>query len=66
MVTVAQTVTAVEAAQMLGVDRHTVLRLRDRGDLSHVFKADGRTGIYLFARADVERLRDEREKAAVR
>jgi excisionase family DNA binding protein len=64
MVNLEHTVTAAQAADLLGVARHTVFRMVARGDLSPAFKAEGRTGLYLFARGDVEQLREQRTAGA--
>ena len=56
--------TTAEAAEILGVDRTTVSRLVKRGDLEPAMKLPGKTGAYLLARADVERLRRERSSAS--
>ena len=64
MVNIEHTVTAASAADLLGVARHTVFRMVARGDLTPAFKAEGRTGLYLFDRDDVEQLREQRAGAA--
>lgn len=50
-------VSTAEAAQML--DRHvrSIHRLVQTGELTPVAKIPGRTGAYLFRRADVEALK---------
>ena len=64
MVNIDRTVTAAVVADVLGVARHTVFRMVARGDLTPVYKAHGRTGLYLFDRADVEQLREQPAGAA--
>lgn len=48
-----------EAADILGVDPATVTRLANDGKLAHT-KLPGQTGAFVYERADVEALRDER------
>jgi excisionase family DNA binding protein len=59
-------VTAAEAADMLGVDRRSVVRFIEHGDLKPAMKLPGRTGAYLFARDEVEQLRDQRLTGAAK
>jgi excisionase family DNA binding protein len=59
-------VTAAEAADLLGVDRRTVVRYIEHGDLVPSQKLPGRTGAFLIEREAVEQLRDEREAATAR
>lgn len=56
-------ITAAEAADLLGVDRRSVVRFIDNGDLTALDKLPGRTGAYLFNREDVERFAETRSKA---
>lgn len=49
-----------EAAHLLGVSRSTITRWADTGYLPNAARLDGRTGAYMFERADVERLAQER------
>ena len=49
-------VTTAEAADLLNVDRSIVIRHVQRGDLVPCQKLPGRTGAYLFVRADVQAL----------
>ncbi|SDF98493.1 DNA binding domain-containing protein, excisionase family [Cellulosimicrobium cellulans] len=56
-------ITAAEAADLLGVDRRSVVRFIDNGDLTALDKLPGRTGAYLFNREDVERFAEARSKA---
>lgn len=51
---------AAEAAEILDLDRSMVTRLVASGDLPAASKLPGRTGSYLFARADVEALAEAR------
>lgn len=44
-----QLLTAAEAAEALDVDRSTVLRLVERGELAVAHENPGRTGAKLFA-----------------
>lgn len=55
-------ITAAEAADLLGVDRRSVVRFIDNGDLTALDKLPGRTGAYLFNREDVERFAESRSK----
>lgn len=57
-------ITSDEAATLLGVDRRSVVRFVDRGELTPSLKLPGRTGAYLFERADVEQLQQQRAGAA--
>jgi len=50
--------TSAEASDLLGVTRRTVQRMADAGTLPIAHKNPGRTGAYLFRRADVEALRE--------
>jgi excisionase family DNA binding protein len=54
---------AVEAAEMLGVSRDTLLRWAAEPKISSV-KLPGVTGARVFDRADVEKLRAELAEAA--
>lgn len=55
----AQTLIATrEVANRLGVTVATVSRMVKRGDLPAVQKLPGRTGAYLFDRAEIEKLAD--------
>ena len=58
------TITSDEAATLLDVDRRSVVRFVVRGELTPALKLPGRTGAYLFERADVEQLRAQRAGAA--
>lgn len=53
-----------EVAQILGVDVRTVHRMADDRRLTPSMKIPGRTGAYLFDRADVERLAADRRSDA--
>lgn len=55
----ARSLTTVEVAALLGVERHTVPKLVKAGKLA-AQKLPGRTGAFLFERAAVEALADER------
>lgn len=50
-----------EAAEILGVDRATVVRWAEKGKLKPIRKLPGRNGDYLFARDDVIRRRTQEE-----
>ena len=50
-------ITAAEAGVILGRTPRTIQRLADAGTLTPAHKLPGRTGAYLFRRADVEALR---------
>lgn len=56
---------AQEAKAILGVSRTTLERLMKRGQLQAIRKLPGAAGGYIFDREAVERLREERAKAAV-
>lgn len=53
-------ITVAEAADILRVNRKTVLRRMAAGLLKPTQKLPGETGAYLFDRAEVERLAVER------
>ncbi len=54
-----------EAARMLGnVAISTITRWAGSGELPIAFKAPGKNGAIYFQRADVERIRAEREQQA--
>jgi len=53
---------AGEAAEILGVDRKTVHRLREQGVLHTVEKKDGPLGPYKFDEAEVYALAAKRRK----
>ena len=53
-----------EASRICGVHRATFLRWAEAGDITPVHQLPGGNGAYLFRRADVEQLRDERRPAA--
>lgn len=67
---IADLVTGVEAAEILGVDQSTVSRWSDERlsaehrKLTPVGRLRGERGYKLFRRADVEKLRDEMAKAS--
>jgi hypothetical protein len=52
-----------EVAEMLGIDRRQVTRLVRSGRLVPVQKLPGHTGAYVFPRAVIEALRDEKRTA---
>lgn len=58
MATETELITADEAAAIVNRSRRTVQRWADAGTLPVARKLPGRTGLYLFHRGDVERLRD--------
>jgi excisionase family DNA binding protein len=47
-------VSTAEAAAILGLERSTVLRWVREGRIAPAMKVSGKTGTYLFRRADVE------------
>lgn len=55
---------AAEACEMLRVDRATITRWVVSGKLPTVHKMPGKSGAYLFNRADVEQIASERDGAA--
>jgi len=52
--------TAEQAAAAVGVNRRTITKWAETGRLAVAFKLPGATGTTLFARADIDRLADER------
>lgn len=50
------TITATEVAEILGVDPRTVQRQAAAGQLPSLAKLPGRTGAYLFSRAEIDAL----------
>ena len=52
-----------EVAAILHKDRRQIIRMIRRGELAAT-KMPGHTGAYLIERAEVEALRDDRERAA--
>lgn len=52
---------SVEATELLGVGRSTLTRWVQSGRLPEARKLPGKTGVRLFHRSDIERLRDEIE-----
>jgi len=59
-------ITSPEAAAMLGVSVRTVHRKIEEGRLTPAKKLPGPTGAYLFNRADVEALAQQRRDAEQR
>ena len=55
---------SVEAARILGKSPRTVHRLVESGALTPVLTAPGGAGVFMFDRADVEALRDERAEVS--
>lgn len=53
-------VSATEAAEILGVDRKTVARLAETGELPSIRKLPGRTGSWIFDQRVVRRVAQER------
>lgn len=58
------TLTSATACSVLGVDRSTLVRWVQAGRIRPVFKFPGSNGAYLFERADVEQLREQRTVGA--
>lgn len=54
-----------QAAEVIGVDRSTLSHWIAKGRISPVQKLPGKTGALLFARSEVERVRDEYAAEAV-
>ena len=50
--------TSEEACAALGVDRSTLHRRVQRGDITPARKLPGLRGAYLFTRAEIERAKD--------
>jgi len=63
MVNLEQDITTAQAAEVLDVEHRSVFRMVKRGELSPSAKLPGRTGAYLFKRAEVERLAKSRSRA---
>ena len=55
---------SLEAAEVLGIDRATFNRWVAAGHIEPAVEFPGKRGARLFARADVEQLRDERAEAS--
>lgn len=53
-----------EASELTGLDRRTIHRMVERGELKPVSKLPGLRGAYIFNRADIERIAAERKAAA--
>lgn len=53
------TIGSSAAAKLLGVSHRTILNRVETGALVPLAKLDGKTGAYIFDRADVERLKGE-------
>lgn len=49
----------VEAAEIIGVERSTLSRWIDAGRITPALKLPGINGAHLFARSEVERVRDD-------
>lgn len=47
-----------EAAAIVGVDRRTIHRMVQRGELATASKLPGLRGAYVFNRADIDSLRE--------
>ena len=58
-----QSLGTAEAAQILGIEVRTVHRMVADGRLRPAMKLPGKTGAYVFARVEVERLAAERRAA---
>lgn len=54
-----------EAAEILGRSVRTVNRKAQRGEIAHVGKLPGKTGAYLFHRADITALAAQRPRQSV-
>jgi predicted site-specific integrase-resolvase len=54
---------SAEACETIGVDRSTLTRWVKSGKAQIVNKLPGQTGVYLFTRAEVERLKREQDGA---
>ena len=53
-------INAAEAAEILGIDRKTVARLAEVGELPAIRKLPGRTGSWIFDQRIVRRVAQER------
>jgi len=62
--TTSELVHTAAAALILGCSYRTVLRMVESGDLREAGKVPGKTGAYMFRRADVEALAAERAQRA--
>lgn len=54
---------SAEACETIGIDRSTLTRWVKSGKAAIVDKLPGQTGVYLFTRAEVDRLATEQAKA---
>lgn len=53
-----------EASELTGLDRRTIHRKVDRGELKAAVKLPGLRGAYLFRRSDIEQIAAAREGSA--
>lgn len=53
-----------EASEIAGIDRRTIHRMVDRGELAPASKLPGLRGAYIFNRADIERIAADRKGEA--
>jgi excisionase family DNA binding protein len=60
------TVTSSTVCSQLGIDRSTLVRWVQAGRITPAFKFPTSNGAYLFERAEVERIRNERTAATSR
>lgn len=54
-----QLIGTAEAAEVIGVERSTLSHWIAKGRITPAQKLPGKTGVLLFTRAEVERVRDE-------
>lgn len=59
MVSPVQLIGTAEAAQVIGVERSTLSHWIAKGRITPAQKLPGKTGVLLFTRNEVERVRDE-------
>lgn len=59
MVSVVELIGTVEAADLIGVNRSTISHWIAKGRIEPAQKLPGKTGVLLFTRSEVERVRDE-------
>lgn len=59
----AEDLTTAQACELLNIDRATLTRWVDKGTIQPTFKFPGKTGGFLFNRADIEALATEQASA---
>jgi excisionase family DNA binding protein len=64
MPTTTDLIGTAETSEILGIDRGTLSRWISAGKIIPALRMPGQTGAYLFHRADVETVRDQRTARA--